>query len=219
MKGDIKTKPVNYTLENQKITFEFLKLHLWSAADILRGSLDASEYRQPVMTLLFLKRLNDTFEENAENLIKKGMNKKEANSVVYRNGRFLFKIHCIGQNSEDYYKEIKTLHEDWLYHKAESIFKEKIDVLSKKVGVRPNKIIIKKLKNRWGSITKDNNMNLNVNLIKAPPDIIDYIIIHELCHFKIKGHSYNFWDLLKKYFPNYPKLIEWLNINGKSLLA
>jgi len=71
-------KPVNYTLENQKITFEFLKAHLWSAADILRGSLDPSEYRQPVMTLLFLKRLNDTFEENAEKMMKEGKSKKEA---------------------------------------------------------------------------------------------------------------------------------------------
>jgi type I restriction-modification system DNA methylase subunit len=62
-------KSVNYTIDNQqiKITFEFLKSHLWSAADILRGSLVPSEYRQPVMTLLFLKRLNDTFEENTEN--------------------------------------------------------------------------------------------------------------------------------------------------------
>jgi type I restriction enzyme M protein len=78
-KGNPKlTKPVNYTLENQKITFEFLKSHLWSAADILRGSLDASEYRQPVMTLLFLKRLNDTFEENAEKLIRQGKSQKEA---------------------------------------------------------------------------------------------------------------------------------------------
>ena len=75
------TTTINYTLDNPtKVTFEFLKAHLWSAADILRGSLDASEYRQPVMTLLFLKRLNDTFEENAEKLIKKGMNKKEAYS-------------------------------------------------------------------------------------------------------------------------------------------
>lgn len=65
-------KPANYTLDNpSKIIFDFLKAHLWSAADILRGSLDASKYRQPVMTLLFLKRLNDTFEENAEKLIKK----------------------------------------------------------------------------------------------------------------------------------------------------
>ncbi|MGA7007410.1 MAG: type I restriction-modification system subunit M N-terminal domain-containing protein [Nitrososphaeraceae archaeon] len=54
------SKPTNYSLDSH-ITFDFLKAHLWSAADILRGSLDASEYRQPVMTLLFLKRLNDTF--------------------------------------------------------------------------------------------------------------------------------------------------------------
>src|SRR5689334_18151865 len=69
---------VNYNLNTQKITFGFLKAHLWSAADILRGSLDPSEYRQPVMTLLFLKRLNDTFEEKAEQLIKQGKSAKEA---------------------------------------------------------------------------------------------------------------------------------------------
>lgn len=72
------SRPINYTLDTQKITFEFLKSHLWSAADILRGSLDAGEYRQPVMTLLFLKRLNDTFEENVEKLIKKGIREKDA---------------------------------------------------------------------------------------------------------------------------------------------
>ena len=72
------SKPVNYTLFNQKIIFEFLKAHVWSAADILWGSLDPSDYRQPIMTLLFVKRLNDTFEENAEKLIKGGKSEKEA---------------------------------------------------------------------------------------------------------------------------------------------
>ena len=61
-----------------KVTFAFLKAHLWGAADILRGSLDPSEYRQPVMTVLFLKRLNDTFEEKAEKLISEGKSQKEA---------------------------------------------------------------------------------------------------------------------------------------------
>lgn len=70
--------PDNYTLFNQKVTFDFLKSHLWAAADILRGSVEPSMYRQPVMTLLFLKRLNDTFEENAEKLEKDGKSKKEA---------------------------------------------------------------------------------------------------------------------------------------------
>jgi len=61
-----------------KITLEALKSHLWKAADILRGSLDAQEYRQPVMTILFLKRLNDTFEENVEKLVKEGQSQKKA---------------------------------------------------------------------------------------------------------------------------------------------
>lgn len=66
-------------MSNAKLTLDKLKQHLWAAADILRGSLDASEYRQPVMTILFLKRLNDRFEENVENLIKQGKPEKEAN--------------------------------------------------------------------------------------------------------------------------------------------
>ena len=72
------SKPVNYSLFNQKITFEFLKSHLWAGADILRSSLDPADYRQPIMSLLFIKRLNDTFEENAEKLIKEGKSEKEA---------------------------------------------------------------------------------------------------------------------------------------------
>jgi len=63
---------------SDKITLEELKSHLWKAADILRGSLDAQEYRQPVMTVLFLKRLNDTFEENVEKLVKEGQIQKKA---------------------------------------------------------------------------------------------------------------------------------------------
>ena len=63
---------------SEKVTLEALKAHLWNAADILRGSLDASEYREPVMTVLFLKRLNDRFEENVEELIKKGIPKQKA---------------------------------------------------------------------------------------------------------------------------------------------
>ena len=63
---------------SEKLTLEALKTHLWNAADILRGSLDASEYREPVMTVLFLKRLNDRFEENVKKLIKEGRSEKEA---------------------------------------------------------------------------------------------------------------------------------------------
>jgi type I restriction enzyme M protein len=83
------SKPVNYNLFNQKITFDFLKSHLWAAADILRGSLDPADYRQPIMTLLFIKRLNDTFEENAERLVKEGKSQREAYENKNRHYFFL----------------------------------------------------------------------------------------------------------------------------------
>jgi type I restriction enzyme M protein len=68
-----------FTLSNQKLTFEQLKQHLLEAADILRKNLDASENRKPVLTLLFLKRLNDIFEENVEKLMtEQNLSKKEA---------------------------------------------------------------------------------------------------------------------------------------------
>ena len=63
---------------SDKLTFDKLKTHYWDAADILRGGLDANEYRQPIMTLLFLKRINDQFEEKAEALEKQGKPKKAA---------------------------------------------------------------------------------------------------------------------------------------------
>ncbi|MBI5378482.1 MAG: type I restriction-modification system subunit M [Thaumarchaeota archaeon] len=74
---------------NNKVTLEFLKSHLWAAADILRGGLDASEYRQPIMTLLFLKRLNDRFEENVELLLKKGKTEKQIHSQKFLHDFFI----------------------------------------------------------------------------------------------------------------------------------
>jgi type I restriction enzyme M protein len=83
------SRPVNYSLFNQKITFDFLKAHLWAAADILRGSLNPALYRRPVMTLLFLKRLNDTFEDNAERLVAIGKSTKEAYGNKNRHDFFI----------------------------------------------------------------------------------------------------------------------------------
>ena len=70
MINDKANNQVNYTLGNQKITFDFLKSQLWSTVDILRGSLNPTKYKLPIMTLLFLKSLNDTFEENTEKITR-----------------------------------------------------------------------------------------------------------------------------------------------------
>ena len=78
-KIDEKTKTDKKKEKTEKLTFEKLKKHLWGAADILRGSLDANEYRQIIMTLLFLKRLNDQFDEKREEYRKEGKSEKFLN--------------------------------------------------------------------------------------------------------------------------------------------
>jgi predicted metal-dependent hydrolase len=103
-------------------------------------------------------KILDSQEENTKN--------GEKNSVVYKNGIFMFNIQPSIQGNQESNDEIKILYENWLYHKAKIIFKEKVHVLSKVIGVKANKVIIKNLKNRWASITKNNEINLNV---KPPP--------------------------------------------------
>lgn len=113
---------------------------------------------------------------------------------------------------------IKRVFESWLIKKAKSIFKDKVGEYSQLLGVKPKKIICKNLKNRWGSITKVGAINLNINLLKASEDVIDYIILHELCHLKIKEHSHHYWDLVRKHMPDYQQKIDWLAVNGTALV-
>jgi len=63
-----------------------------------------------------------------------------------------------------------------------------------------------------------NTINLNVDLVKAPEDVVNYIVLHEICHLKIKEHSHHYWELLHKFMPDYEKKVNWLNINGSNLL-
>jgi len=121
---------------------------------------------------------------------------------------------------EELKNKIKNLYNKWLNQKAKDLFIIKINTYSKIIEVYPpKKIILKNLKNRWGSVTKKDTINLNRNLIKAPDDVIDYIIIHELCHLKIQGHSHHFWSFLKQFVPDYEKKIDWLDKNSARLIS
>ena len=109
--------------------------------------------------------------------------------------------------------QIKKLYYEWLTKKASKLFETQLAKYSKKMKLKPSKLNIKNLKDRWGSATSTNVINLNVNLIKAPRSVIDYVIVHELSHLKIKGHSDKFWLYQKKFMPRYEELKIWLEQN------
>ena len=110
--------------------------------------------------------------------------------------------------------QVKKIYQKWLMEKSSKLFETRISKISKKLKLKPRKIIIKNLKDRWGSATSDSTINLNMNLIKAPSSVIDYVILHELCHLKIKGHSDKFWQMVKKFMPNYDEQKRWLELNN-----
>jgi predicted metal-dependent hydrolase len=78
-------------------------------------------------------------------------------------------------------------------------------------------IRIKDQKTRWGSCSKSGNLNFNWRLILAPDWVLDYVIVHELCHLVELNHSARFWRLVQHAFPRYQEAKAWLRENGSSL--
>ena len=140
---------------------------------------------------------------------------QEKNSIKFNYDEF--KITLIQKKSSK--KLIKEMYEYWLEKKAEKFFQKKIVKYSNLLNVSPQKLVIKNLKNRWGSFTEKKVINLNQNLMKVPSNVIDYIIIHELCHMKIQGHNHHFWNYVKKYMPNFNEKIQWLEENQNKILT
>ncbi|MDE1818303.1 MAG: M48 family metallopeptidase [Thaumarchaeota archaeon] len=95
---------------------------------------------------------------------------------------------------------------------------KQVNFYAGKVGITPSKVNIKKMRTRWGSASKDNMINLNEHLLKAPKGAIDYVILHEICHLKIRNHSHRFWELVQKFMPNYEENRKWLEVNSARIV-
>lgn len=113
--------------------------------------------------------------------------------------------------------EIQSLYDDWIFEKSYKSLPRRLSTISSKIGIKPSKIVVKKLKDRWGSAEPNGTINLNSNLLKMPKSVIDYILIHELCHLKIKGHSFRYWMLVEKFAPHYKEHIKWLEDFGQEI--
>ena len=101
----------------------------------------------------------------------------------------------------------------WYKKEVKSIFKEKLDEWSKKIGVLYNNFRVTNATSQWGSCDYKNVIRLNWRLVMAPEEIIDYILVHELCHIKHKNHSKEFWGMVEKYYPRYKEANKYLKEN------
>jgi predicted metal-dependent hydrolase len=82
----------------------------------------------------------------------------------------------------------------------------------------PRSISIKCQKTRWGSCGIHNDININWLLILAPPSVLEYVVVHELCHIQFRNHSHHFWALVAHHLPDYQTQRYWLKQYGSSLM-
>lgn len=99
----------------------------------------------------------------------------------------------------------------WLKDQAGRLIYDKVDIFGHKIQVIPNKVYVRDQKSRWGSCSVRKNLSFNWRLIMVPEPVIDYVIIHELCHLKEMSHSKSFWKLVNVYCPEWRIHRKWLN--------
>lgn len=108
---------------------------------------------------------------------------------------------------------------DALKKEARPYLKEVADYYAGIIGVKYARMSIRAQKSRWGSCSKDGNLNFNCLLMLTPPEVRHYIVVHELCHLKEMNHSPRFWSLVENVIPTYKKQRAWLRKEGSDLIS
>ncbi len=102
--------------------------------------------------------------------------------------------------------------------KAREVLARRVEALAPLLRVRPKRLSIRDQKTRWGACTAEGTLTFNWRLLLAPPSILDYVVVHELCHLRHPHHGPSFWRLVKQVLPNFEAHRAWLNQYGPLLL-
>lgn len=103
----------------------------------------------------------------------------------------------------------------WYKRRAALILKERVETIAKDMRVVPEGVKITSARTRWGSCSGTNHLNFSWRLIMCPPEVIDYVVVHELCHIMHKNHSRNFWESVEKVDVHYREHEQWLKENSR----
>ena len=112
---------------------------------------------------------------------------------------------------------VKSRIVQWYKTHAEKILRDKTKKYARKLRLHPKSISVKEYKSRWGSCSIKGEIIYNWKIVLAPKRIVDYVIIHELCHLLHQNHSPEFWRTVENSFLSYKESRQWLKENGSTL--
>lgn len=106
-----------------------------------------------------------------------------------------------------------------LAEQAKEYIPQRVAYYAPLLGVSPGRITIRNQKTRWGSCSAKGNLNFNCLLMLTPPEVIDSVVVHELCHLLEMNHSKRFYDHMLSVYPDYRKHHAWLTKHGPEIMA
>ncbi len=106
-----------------------------------------------------------------------------------------------------------------LARQARQTIPERVAHFAPLVGVTYGRITIRSQHTLWGSCSSKGNLNFNCLLMLTPPEVLDYVVVHELCHRKEMNHSARFWAEVEHVLPDYEIRRKWLRENGTALIS
>ena len=134
-----------------------------------------------------------------------------------RTGRLVGDEYCLTLPCPESDADVRAAIRATLSTAALKRIRERLDYYGPRIGRPPGRVAIREQKSRWGSCSRKGNLNFNWKLIMAPPQALDYVVVHELCHLHEFNHSPRFWALVAAQMPDYEVWKKWLKTHGEDL--
>jgi len=138
---------------------------------------------------------------------------EQEEALKLKEGRFCLNRNIIDKGTN----AAKQAFEQYYSDKGSKRIIERVSFYAPKAGVSPSSIAVKDMGYRWASCGKGNDLGFHWKCMMAPLKIIDYIVVHELCHMHYRNHSEAFWNEVDKVMPDYRERKDWLRLNGANL--
>ena len=168
------------------------------------------------------KRKSISIQVNSEGqvIVRCPQRMRELDVILYvESKRDWIEKHMAEQKRRSKQPKLTQVQIEELAKQAKTVIPQRVAYYAPRVGVTYGRITIRNQKTLWGSCSSNGNLNFNCLLMLVPAEVLDYIVVHELCHRKEMNHSAKYWAEVEQVMPDYRIHRKWLKENGPALIA